>query len=58
MNNQFTNTNYDTRNQAFHFNDITVNFCYRLCISLQAYFVTWQIMLTSLSRRHVTLGIV
>ena len=37
MNNRFTNTNYDTRNQAFHLNDRTVNFYNILCISLQAY---------------------
>ena len=33
MNNPFTNTNYDIRNQALHFND----FYHRLCISLQGY---------------------
>jgi len=36
MNNRFTNTNYDIRNRAFHFNDRTVNFYHIHCISLQA----------------------
>ena len=60
MNNRFTSTNYDTRNQAFHFNDRTANFYKMLCISLQAYLggtlvyhgITVPLVLTSFGKRR------